>query len=78
MTPIQQSTYGQALADCLDRATDAAQHPDAAPLRSGLILRCRALIDDQLYETDERLDAAVERLAQAFDAAPRPGIAAAA
>jgi len=36
-------------------------------IRPELVVRCQALIADGLYETDDRLDAAIDRLAGALD-----------
>jgi len=52
-----------------DRAE--ADGSPAAGIRPELVERCQALIADGLYETDDRIDAAINRLADSWETAHR-------
>ncbi len=45
------------------RETSEAADAPAAGVRPEVVERCKALIQDGIYETEDRLDAAVNRLA---------------
>ena len=40
----------------------------AAGIRPEVVQRCKALIQDGIYETEDRLDAAIDRLVRRMDA----------
>lgn len=69
MTPLHTAAYAQALDDCLDQATGDRRpaDPPTRATRGDLVLRCRALIDTDAYETEDRLAAAVDRLAASLN-----------